>query len=423
MTLGCIADDYTGATDLSSMLVRAGLRVVQVFGPKSSADLRGADAVVVSLKSRSIPSAEAVQQSLSGLAFLQSIGARRFFFKYCSTFDSTPAGNIGPVAEALAGKLEQDQVWYVPSFPENGRTVYCGHLFVNRVLLNESGMKDHPLNPMTDSSLVRVLQEQCRAPVDFLPLDEMRGSDLRRSAQPGAARHWIVDAIGDDDLRQIARLASNLVLLTGGSAIARYWVECVSNPASAAVPGPAVPHVNRPVGPAVVLAGSCSQATSRQIESFTAAGFPLLPLDVLAAAGSQAGFDEVVSRAVSWCWQSEGGFAAIASGADPDRVAGTVAQLGEKRASQLTEALFAAIAKQLAAKGVNRLVVAGGETSGAVINALGIDAVRIGEEIAPGVPCVYTVNAPLISMALKSGNFGGPDFFLDAVRKLTATGV
>jgi uncharacterized protein YgbK (DUF1537 family) len=405
------------------MLVRAGLRVVQVFGTKSSADLRGADAVVVSLKSRSIPAADAVQESLRGLAFLQSMGARRFFFEYCSTFDSTPAGNIGPVAEALAGMLGQDQVWYVPSFPENGRTVYCGHLFVNRVLLNESGMKDHPLNPMTDSSLMRVLQKQCRAPVDVLMLDEIRGADLRRAAQPGAARHWIVDAIGDDDLRQIARLACNHVLLTGGSAIARYWAECASNFADATVLTPAAAHVNLPAGPAVVLAGSCSEATRRQIASFAAAGFPVLPLDVLAAAGSQAEFDEVVSRAVSWYWRSERRFAAIASGADPDCVAGTVAQLGEKRASQLTEALFAAIAKQLAAQGVNRLVVAGGETSGAVINALGVDAIRIGAEIAPGVPCVYPVNTPSLSLALKSGNFGGADFFLDALRQLTAKGV
>jgi 3-dehydrotetronate 4-kinase len=415
MKLGCIADDYTGATDLSSMLVRAGLRVVQVFGPESNVDLGEADAVVVSLKSRSIPAAEAVALSLQALRFLQSIGVERYFFKYCSTFDSTPAGNIGPVAEALADALQADRVWYVPSFPENGRTVYCGHMFVNRVPLHESGMKDHPLNPMTDSNLMRVLRAQCSGTVDFLPIDEVRARDVSRCKKTDAARNWIVDAVCDDDLRRIAELVPEGTLLTGGSAIAGFWAAGTRPGKDRSVAKPAAPQAH---GPAMILAGSCSTATRRQIDAFAAAGLPVMQLDVNAAAESDAAFHAVVTQAVAWCWESNAGVALIASGSNATTVAATVAKLGEAKAAQLTESLFAAIARQLAHRGVNRLIVAGGETSGAVINALGIDAIRIGEEIAPGVPCVYTLRAPALSLALKSGNFGGVDFFKAAVQKL-----
>jgi len=398
--LGCIADDYTGATDLSSMLVRAGLRVVQVFGPETNVPVSDVDAVVLSLKSRSIAAADAVAMSLHALRFLQSIGAQRFFFKYCSTFDSTPAGNIGPVAEALGDALGIKQLWYVPSFPENGRTVYCGNLFVNRVPLNESGMKDHPLNPMRDSNLVRVLQAQCKAGVDFLPLDELRSGNTSRLGDG----HWIVDAIHDQDLQQIALLARDQILLTGGSAVARFWMEVKAraNPAAS---------LSAPLA-TVILAGSCSIATRQQIEAFKR----VLRLDVIAASESEAAFEAVVEEAVSWCLENSP--ALVASGVDSAAVAATVARLGEKRAAELTESLFARIAKDLAARGVNRIIVAGGETSGAVVNALGIDAIRIGEEIAPGVPCVHTLREPYLSLALKSGNFGGTDFFMDAVRKL-----
>jgi 3-dehydrotetronate 4-kinase len=418
MRLGCIADDYTGATDLSSMLVRAGQRVVQVFGPESKVELLDADAVVLSLKSRSIPAVDAVEQSLRALHFLQSIGVQRYFFKYCSTFDSTPAGNIGPVAEALADALNADRLWYCPSFPENGRTVYCGHMFVNGVPLNESGMKDHPLNPMTDSSLVRILQAQCNARVDFLPLDEVRAGDASRCENPHAARHWIVDAISDADLRQIAQLARDQVLLTGGSAIARFWAEAATPRGHNALERERAIERERPAGQAVILAGSCSLATRRQIDSFSAASRPVMRLDVIAAADSEAAFQSVVARAVSCCLEHTDSPVLIESGAEANAVAAAVACLGELRAAQLTESLFAAIAKKLAAQGVKRIIVAGGETSGAVVNALGIDAIRIGEEIASGVPCVHTLRAPYVSLALKSGNFGGVDFFMDAVRKL-----
>ena len=415
MRLGCIADDYTGATDLSSMLVRAGLRVVQVFGPESQVELTGADAVVISLKSRSIPAAEAVAESLRALRYLQSAGVQRYFFKYCSTFDSTPAGNIGPVAEALADALGVERIWYCPSFPENGRTVYCGHMFVNGVPLNESGMKDHPLNPMTDSSLVRVLQAQCRDRVDVLRLDELRDDHAERCRQPDAARHWIIDAISDSDLRRIAQLARHATLLTGGSAIARFWAEVIVDQeqcSQQADPDTAP----LPAGASVVLAGSCSLATRRQIEAFAASSRPVWKLDVVAAAQGEDAYSLVVDQTVARCLQDPP--ALIASGLDAGDVAATVAKIGGPRAAALTESLFGAIARKLVSQGVNRIVVAGGETSGAVIAALGIDAIRIGEEIAPGVPCVHTLRTPRLSLALKSGNFGGVNFFTEAVRKL-----
>ena len=421
MRLGCIADDYTGATDLSSMLVRAGRRVVQVFGPESQVDLDEVDAVVTSLKSRSIAASDAVALSLRALRFLQSSGIRQFFFKYCSTFDSTPTGNIGPVAEALASALRLPRVWYVPSFPENGRTVYCGHMFVNRVPLHESGMQNHPLNPMTDSNLVRVLQAQCKGRVDFLPLEDLRAGDISRCEKPDAAMHWIVDAVCDDDLRLIAQLAPTDTLLTGGSAIAEFWAaECsTGRDQGLLTQKPAESHF---VAPVVILAGRCSAATRRQIDAYAAAALPVMQLDVAAAAEGESAFRSVVKQAIEWCLESKSGVALLASGADVGAVAASVSLLGEVRAANLTESLFAAVASDLVARGVNRMIVAGGETSGAVINALQIDAIRIGEEIAAGVPCVYTMRAPALSLALKSGNFGGVGFFQDAVQKLTRSG-
>jgi uncharacterized protein YgbK (DUF1537 family) len=405
MMLGCIADDYTGATDLSSMLVRAGLRVIQTFGTNTNADLSQADAVVVSLKSRSIPAPEAVAQSLHALHFLESLGATRFFFKYCSTFDSTPQGNIGPVAEALADALDVKQVWFCPAFPENGRTVYCGHLFVNRLPLHESGMKDHPLNPMRDSSLVRVLAAQTKSPVSFLALDDLRTGIL--SPTPNT-HHYIIDSISDTDLQQVAKLASQQRLLTGGSAIARYWAPLLMD--SSARSNQAIPP-RPPATQAVILAGSCSLATRRQIHTF-AATRPHQHLDVIAAANN---FDHTVETSVQWCLDHSPSPVLLSSSSS---IEATVQALGESCAAQLTESLFAAIVQRLATRGVNRIIVAGGETSGAVINALHIDAIQIGEEISPGIPCVHTLHPPYISLALKSGNFGSETFFLDAIEKL-----
>ncbi|MDZ4851415.1 MAG: four-carbon acid sugar kinase family protein [Pirellulaceae bacterium] len=448
--LGCIADDYTGATDLSSMLVRAGLRVIQFFGGTASIDKTSSewlnavaetDAVVIALKSRSIATADAVEISLKALHVLLGLGAERVFFKYCSTFDSTTAGNIGPVAEALASDLHQSNIWYCPAFPENGRTVYCGYMFVNGVPLHESGMKDHPLNPMTDSNLVRWLQPQCQNKVGLVKLATIRSGDVVRQ-EDSDTKNWIVDAVNDEDLIRIASFAHDQRLLTGGSAIGGHWAKVLMKTEPMAVAsgfdsakfGPIAPEAsaygsgNTTVSSAqdlppsaqsaktVILAGSCSVATRNQIAAFAESGGPVLPLDVLASARDGDSFKRVVDKAVAWCLKHAHYPASlIASAASDEAVSIPSLELGPKSAALLTESLFAAIAHNLVSLGVRRLIVAGGETSGAVINSLKIDAVKIGREIAPGVPWVHSVRPPYLSLVLKSGNFGDKDFFHDAI--------
>lgn len=414
--MGCIADDYTGATDLASMLTRAGLRVIQCFGvPGNAEDLLDFDAIVVALKSRSIAAEEAVAQSLEALEFLQSLGIEKFFFKYCSTFDSTALGNIGPVTDALAKATGSSQVLFCPAFPENGRTVYCGHLFVNGVPLSESSMRNHPLTPMTDSNLVRVLQTQTKRLVVSLPL----GGTLPSQTEE---RSFIVDAIRNEDLAHAAELACQHRLLTGGSAIARYWAAEIlaelTKPPS--VERTALPEVvdKQQSGDhrCIVLAGSCSDATRQQIAAFEKL-FPVLHLDL----ASSSNREEIVAQTWKWCneqWlrsQSRTLPLLVTTSAKSELVAAARSKFGEKDAATFAESVFAEIAKRLQSNGVRKFIVAGGETAGSIINSLGIRAVRIGREIAPGVPWVTTVSQPRLTLTLKSGNFGGPHFFLDAL--------
>lgn len=400
--LGCIADDYTGATDLSSMLVRAGLRVVQCFGTPDLDDLSDVDAIVVSLKSRSMPADDAVKMSLAALRFLQDLGVKHFFFKYCSTFDSTPEGNIGPVADALAAALDAGQVIFCPSFPENGRTVYCGNLFVGGVPLNESGMRNHPLNPMTDSSLVRVLQTQSSRPVRCLGLDQELSAD--------GQQHLIADAITNEHLQRIAKLARDHRFMTGGSAIARYWAEEIVTATDAARHAPATKTTKSDSSRSIVLAGSCSDATRQQVAAF-ADSHPVYHLKLDSDNAKQE-----ADAALAWCSQHSASAEPllICSSAE-ESVHAARQRWGPQRAAKIVEETFAFIATALVDQGIRQIVVAGGETSGAVINALNIHAIRIGKEIAPGVPWVQSTKAPFLSLALKSGNFGGPRFFFDAL--------
>ncbi|WP_436717237.1 3-oxo-tetronate kinase [Roseiconus lacunae] len=421
--LGCIADDYTGATDLSSMLARTGLRVIQLFGVPEVAGrpdhvgfsdevnrdaIDQADIVVVALKSRSIPADEAVKYSLGALSFLQHQGFDRLFFKYCSTFDSTPQGNIGPVADALADRLGCDQVVFCPSFPENGRTVYQGHLFVGDQLLSESSMREHPLNPMTDSCLVRWLQSQSQRPVGRLG---------RRSGLPEGRQHVVADAIDDDDLRHIARQTREHRLLTGGSAIARYWAEeIVSCPDRNAHQNHGETETNNGplAGRTVVLAGSCSAATRQQVALFRET-FPVFDLPL-----KEPSVDVESERAWHWTqaqWNSikTDTPVLITSASIPNAVSDLRRRLGENEAANFVEAVFASLAEKFVESGVQNLVVAGGETSGAIVNRLKICGVRIGCEIAPGVPRVFPIQHPEMSLVLKSGNFGSERFFFDAI--------
>jgi len=415
--LGCIADDYTGASDLANTLTRCGLRTVQTIGvPADDLELPEVDAVVVSLKSRSIEAGLAVTRSRSAEQWLRGRGADHVLFKICSTFDSTDAGNIGPVMDALRDDSSDKIVLVTPAFPETGRTVYQGNLFVGSVPLNESPLKDHPLNPMHDSNLVRVLARQSRTKVGLVDLaDIARGTDAVRARLADLAGKGfsavIADAVFERDLETIGKVALDHRVSVGASGLglglARALVASgrVKSNTPNALADAAVG------GPAACLAGSCSQATLRQIASAEAV-MPVLHLDPERVI---AGPDEA-RRALAWARERlKDGPVLIASSSTPDQVAALQSRHGRDAAGHAIEQAMADIAEGLIESGVRRLVVAGGETSGAVVDRLGIPGFLVGAEIAAGVPVLRAVGASEMLIALKSGNFGGPDFFSDAL--------
>ena len=410
LLLGCIADDFTGATDLASMLVKNGMTCVQVIGVPTG-PLPEADAIVVALKSRTTPVADAVAESLAAAEALLAAGAKQLFFKYCSTFDSTDAGNIGPVADALLKRLASGFAIACPAFPANGRSIYQGHLFVGQKLLNESGMENHPLTPMTDPDLVRVMSRQTEGGVGLVPFAVVdQGEVAIRQAftrlMDAGRRYAIVDAVSDAHLHAIGAACAGHALVTGGSGVA------MGLPANFRAAG-LLPErgdaaaLPAPQGLCAVVAGSCSRATLGQI-GFARDHLPVLELDALATPDAAA----LAAQALAWV---EGKLDAarpvvIAASAPPEKVAALQAKLGRDAAGALVEHAMAAVAEGLVARGVQRLVVAGGETSGAVVQRLGVTSLRIGAEIDPGVPWTYA--EPLgIHLALKSGKFGGRDFF------------
>jgi len=419
MLLGAIADDFTGATDLCSMLVRGGMRTVQLIGvPAADDPVPDADAVVVALKSRTAPVRQAVEQSLAALHWLQRGGARQFFFKYCSTFDSTDQGNIGPVADALVAELGSGFALACPAFPANARSVYQGYLFVGSVLLNESGMEHHPLTPMTDANLVRVLSRQTDGTVGLVPFATVeKGAGAIRDAMTAlkeqGRRYAIVDAVSDAHLLAIGEAASSHALITGGSGVALGLpanfrrAGLLSERDSSSLPPVA--------GHAAVLAGSCSRATLAQL-GFARGHVPVLALDPLATPDAAA----MAAAALDWAATRLGDKpVVIAASAPPDQVAAIQARLGRDAAGALIEDTMARIAEGLVGLGVRRMVVAGGETAGAVVSRLGVRRLRIGAEIDPGVPWTLAEGAgPTLLLALKSGNFGATDFFLKAFQVL-----
>ena len=416
MLLGCIADDLTGATDLGLTLSRGGMRVVQVSGVPTPGSLPDdADAVVVALKSRTVPAVEAVEQSLRSADALLAAGARQILFKYCSTFDSTDTGNIGPVAEALRERLGGRLTLATPAFPANGRTVYQGHLFVGRALLSDSPMKDHPLTPMRDSSLLRVLQRQTALPVGLVAYDVVdRGPEAIAAtfaeAEAAGTGIVIVDALSDRHLIAIAEAARDMPLLTSGSGIALGLPENFRR--LGLLPERArSPHLTAPVGAAAILAGSCSAATRAQVAAAEAAGIPSLRLSPEALADGR----QSVAEVVAWTTSRLGDRPVLVySTAAPEEIAAVQGRLGRERAATLVEKTLATVAQALVKAGVTRLIVAGGETSGAVIGGLGVTALEIGPEIDPGVPWTRSIGGEPLCLALKSGNFGSEDFFLKA---------
>lgn len=415
MKLGCIGDDFTGSSDLANTLTREGMRCVQYVGvPEGPADSQ-VEAGIVALKSRSVPAGEAVALSLQALEWLRAQGCTQFLFKYCSTFDSTDAGNIGPVAEALADALEASQVIVCPAFPATGRSVYQGHLFVGDRLLSESGMQTHPLTPMTDPDLRRVLDRQSKGSVGHLPFAVVAEGPAairtRLEAEQAKGHRLIVaDAVRDEDLRMLGQALADLPLITGGSGIAlglpeNFRVRGELAASSEPWQGQA--------GRAAALSGSCSQATREQVAEHARVQ-PVLQLDADAVMAGRTSAEEVAD----WILAQEGLPLAYSS-ADPDAVQAAQQRHGGAAVAAAFEALFAEVARRLVAGGITRLITAGGETSGAVVEGLALTELAIGPEIAPGVPAIRA--GETLTLALKSGNFGAPDFFARAAAVLEAT--
>jgi uncharacterized protein YgbK (DUF1537 family) len=422
MLLGVIADDLTGATDVALMISRQGMNTVQVIGVPAAGDFGDAEAVVVALKSRTIPAQEAVALSLAAAKTLRSAGAEQLLFKYCSTFDSTDAGNIGPVAEALLDLIGSDLTIACPAFPAAGRSIYMGHLFVGDMLLSDSPMKDHPLTPMRDANLVRVLQRQVKAKVGLIPLALVeRGAAAIRggfeAARAEGKRIVIIDAIRDEHLRAIGAACVDMPLITGGSGVAMGLPDNFRAAAKLASRAPPL-TLAAPAGKSVILAGSCSAATRNQVRVAIEAGTPALQLDPLSIAARATTADQVSA----WVIENTAARPALVySSADPSVVGAVQNRLGAQRAGAVVEELLADVGRKLLANGFTRFLIAGGETSGAVVGALGVTALRIGPEIDPGVPWTRSIGAPDVALALKSGNFGAPDFFLKAWTLLDET--
>ena len=415
--LGAIADDFTGATDLANMLVRGGMRTVQTIGvPTAETALPDCDAVVVALKSRTIPAADAVRQSLAALDWLKSRGARQFFFKVCSTFDSTDDGNIGQVADALLDALDERISVVCPAYPANRRTVFQGHLFVGEALLSDSPMRKHPLTPMTDSNLVRVLGRQSNHPVALVPWSIVGAGDtaiteaLAALAAQGM-RHAVVDAVRDEDLFALGAACRKKRLLVGGAGLALGLPENFRQ-ASLLPERSGADALGEVGGAAAVLAGSCSEATRAQVADM-ASRHPTVMIDPLTADDPVALAEAALGKASAALDRGE--TVLFYSSADPAAVTLIQQRLGLEHAATLVEQTFAHLARALVAHKVRRLVVAGGETSGAVVGALGVKALAIGPQIDPGVPWTRVLGPKPLLLALKSGNFGRTDFFTRAL--------
>ncbi len=422
--LGCVADDVTGATDMAINLVQGGMRVVQFLSVPTETQLAecNCDAVVVALKTRSIPVAQAIAQSLSAIESLKDHGCERFFFKYCSTFDSTPEGNIGQVADAMLNHLQVDQTIVCPAFPRTGRTVYQSHLFVNGALLNESGMQHHPLNPMTDANLVRWLEAQSENQVGSVTYEAIAaGADaiIKRldALRSDGIALAVVDCCEDGNLPAIAESVARFTLVTGGSGIGRFLPDAWR---SERLLGETFhdPKLPTAAGRSLIIAGSCSQMTQLQVKNMRPNSNAFL-IDVENLLENPA---EQRNRFERWFSESASDDSIpvmVSSSADQNEVAELQEQFGKRAVSEAIETFHADVAcNMITNHGVRRLIVAGGETSGAVVNRLGIAKLQIGPEICAGVPWTQAETDFPIAIALKSGNFGDENFFQTALEML-----
>jgi uncharacterized protein YgbK (DUF1537 family) len=414
MLLGCIGDDFTGSSDLANTLSKQGMRCVQYTGVPSEPAQQDVEAGIIALKSRSIDPQEAVRQSLAALAWLQDQGCEQFFFKYCSTFDSTLEGNIGPVADALADALDAHKVIVCPAFPGTGRSIYQGHLFVNDMLLNESGLQNHPLTPMTDPDIRRWLAPQTRHTVGHVDAKSvLAGAEAIKDAlgaeHDAGKRLIVVDALRDEDLLHIGAAADGLPLITGGSGVA---LGLPGNFAKRGQISKSGTVWRGEPGKCVVLSGSCSNATRAQValHSKTNPSYQIDAGDVINGALHP-------QTVANWLMEADGIPLAYSS-ADPAIVADIQKQFGRDKSADALEAFFAEISRQLVVGGIRKVLTAGGETSGAIVEGLQLTTLEIGPEIDPGVPALRASDRLVI--ALKSGNFGAPDYFGKAAETLGA---
>ena len=393
--LGCIADDFTGASDAASFLQKAGLSVVLLNGiPKEELSLEAFDAIVVALKTRTEPVQEAVSHSIEVVKWLEGQGADQYYFKYCSTFDSTREGNIGPILDAALTYFQEPYTILCPALPVNGRKVIQGHLYVNGVPLQESPMKDHPLTPMWDSRIKNLMEAQSR-----FPCFELDSAALRAGSIEGQLEVWkqeaphfyiVPDYQTDEDGENISRLFRNCKILSGGSGI--------------------LEHLHKRPQKGIVLAGSCSKATLNQIDLYRKAGHPSFQIDPVALLEGRQSLEEILDFVRQYPQE----YVLVYSSAAPENVRQTQ-KLGKEKIAALLENTMSCIASNLVQEGYHHVIVAGGETSGAVTRGLNFHAFRIGKSVAPGVPMMIPVENKDIRLVLKSGNFGQPDFFERAI--------
>jgi uncharacterized protein YgbK (DUF1537 family) len=415
MLLGAIADDFTGASDLANTLAKGGMATTQFVGVPAGNAPGDCEAGVVALKTRSIAPEEAIRQSLEAADWLKAQGCEQFLFKYCSTFDSTPEGNIGPVAEALLDRLGADLAVVCPVFPATGRRLFMGHLFVGDKLLSESGMEKHPLTPMTDPNIRRWLRLQTKGEVGLITLDTVRAGGQKLAEAFEAERRKgvrlvVTDAVADSDLMALGAALARHRLVTGGSGIALGLPENFRRAGKLAGKSMAEAVAK---GPAVVLCGSCSIASQRQVAAYLKShpGLALDPAKLMDGSMS-------VDKAADWIAAQNGATPIVYSTTDPASVANAQQSFGREEIAGKVEHFFAGLVRKLVDSGVRRVVVGGGETSGAVVEALGVTSMSIGEEIDPGVPALVADRNGPLGLALKSGNFGAEDFFEKAVSRV-----
>jgi len=413
MLLGVIADDFTGGTDIAGFLVENGMRTIQLNGTPSSIDPIDADAVVISLKSRTCPVEEATSDSVNALRWFKTMGCRQYYFKYCSTFDSTSVGNIGPVTDALLNELDENFTIVCPALPVNGRTVFNGHLFVLGELLSDSGMRYHPVNPMKDSSLIRLMDQQSAGEtglVSYFTIEQGAEQvvEVYRTLSNEGKRYAVVDAFRSEHLEVLGESVRNMTLVTGGSGlaigIARNWAAQLSDQTAAQEAGHPEP------GKTIILSGSCSQMTNLQVRNYSDTA-PHFAIHVDSCLHDQNYSDQVCD----WVMQNQGGDQApiVYATADTEKLKEIQTKFGAEESSQAVEHLFSKLAAALKGRGVKNFIVAGGETSGTITQSLEVSGFHIGPQIAPGVPWVKSLDGEL-SLALKSGNFGDPHFFTTA---------